>query len=165
LLLSPFATKSFSQPLDPSQIPEPQIAYALHATWDTDLTDNNPSICTTSGTVAVPWFHFYAGWKDGAPAFFSVDWVLIEELTTDHEPQVWLFGNLQGESSFPYCTMPPVSDPENWNWTTFSFAPMIGFAMHNAAYRITVQWRYGVYMKGPRGPFQTSIAINVQNLW
>jgi hypothetical protein len=29
--------------------------------------------------------------------------------------------------------------PENWNWTTFSFAPMLGFAMHNAAYRITVQ--------------------------
>jgi hypothetical protein len=154
LLLFPFATKSFSQPPDPSQIPEPQIAYALHATWDPDLTDNNPSICTTSGTVAVPWFHFYAGWKDGAPAFFSVDWVLIEELTSDHQPQVWYFENLQGESGFPYCTMPPVSDPENWNWTTFSFAPMIGFAMHNASYRITIQWRYGVYMKGPRGPFQ-----------
>jgi hypothetical protein len=60
--------------------------------------------------------------------------------------------------------MPPVSDPENWNWTTWSFAPMIGFAMHNTAYRVTVQWRYGVYMKGPRGPFQTSITINVQNL-
>jgi hypothetical protein len=60
--------------------------------------------------------------------------------------------------------MPPVSDPENWNWTTWSFEPMIGFAMHNTAYRVTVQWRYGVYMKGPRGPFQTSITINVQNL-
>jgi len=165
LLLSPFATKTFSQPPDPSQIPEPQIAYALHATWDPDLTDNNPSICTNSGTVAVPSFHFYAGWKDGAPAFFSVDWVLIEELTANHEPQVWLFGNLQGSSGFPSgCTMPPVSDPENWNWTTWSFEPMIGFAMHNTSYRVTVQWRYGVYMKGPRGPFQTSITINVQNL-
>jgi hypothetical protein len=41
---------------------------------------------------------------------------------------------------------------------------MIGFAMHNTAYRVTVQWRYGVYMKGPRGPFQTSITIYVQNL-
>lgn len=41
---------------------------------------------------------------------------------------------------------------------------MIGFAMHNTAYRVTVQWRYGVYMKGERGPFQTSITINVQNL-
>jgi hypothetical protein len=164
-LLIPFVTKTFSQPPDPSQIPEPQIAYALHATWDPDLTDNNPSVCTTSGTVAVPWFHFYAGWKDGAPAFFSVDWVLIEELTTEHEPQVWYFENPQGESGFPYgCTMPPVSDPQNWNWTTWSFAPMIGFAMHNTSYRITVQWRYGVYMKGPRGPFQTSITINVQNL-
>jgi N-acetylmuramoyl-L-alanine amidase len=60
--------------------------------------------------------------------------------------------------------MPPVSDPENWNWTTWSFAPMIGFAMHNAFYRITVQWRYGVYMKGPRGPFQTSIEVQVENL-
>ena len=165
LLFSPFTTKTFSQPPDPSQIPEPQIAYALHATWDPDLTDNNPSICTTSGTVAVPWFHFYAGWKDGAPAFFSVDWVLIEELTNDHQPQVWYFENPQGESGFPYgCTMPPVSDPQNWNWTTWSFAPMLGFAMHNTAYRVTVQWRYGVYMKGPRGPFQTSITINVQNL-
>jgi len=36
--------------------------------------------------------------------------------------------------------------------------------MHNAPYRITVQWRYGVYMKGARGPFQTSITIHVQNL-
>ena len=165
LLLSPFATKTFSQPPDPSQIPEPQIAYALHATWASDLTDNNPSVCTTSGTVAIPSFHFYAGWKDGAPAFFSVDWVLIEELTNEHQPQVWYFENLQGESGFPYgCTMPPVSDPQNWNWTTWSFAPMLGFAMHNTAYRVTVQWRYGVYMKGPRGPFQTSININVQNL-
>ena len=164
-LLIPFVTKTFSQPPDPSQIPEPQIAYALHATWDPDLTDNNPSVCTTSGIVAVPWFHFYAGWKGGAPAFFSVDWVLIEELTNEHQPQVWYFKNPQGSSGFPYgCTMPPVSDPQNWNWTTWSFAPMIGFAMHNAPYRITVQWRYGVYMKGPRGPFQTSITINVQNL-
>gem|GEM_PF-3023543 len=159
-----FASLSFPQPPDPSQIPEPQIAFALHAQWDPDLTDNNPSVCTNSGTVAVPWFHFYAGWKEGAPAFFSVDWVLIEELTSDHEPQVWLFSP-QGSSGFPYgCTMPPVSDPENWNWTTWSFAPMIGFAMHNTSYRITVQWRYSVYMKGPRGPFQTSITINVQNL-
>ncbi|MEM2368172.1 MAG: hypothetical protein QXQ50_08080, partial [Candidatus Bathyarchaeia archaeon] len=39
-----------------------------------------------------------------------------------------------------------------------------GFAMHNSPYRITVQWRYWVYMKGPRGPFQTSITINVENL-
>jgi len=54
LLLFPFATKSFSQPLDPPQLPAPQIAYALHATWDSDLTDNNPSVCATSGTVAVP---------------------------------------------------------------------------------------------------------------
>jgi uncharacterized membrane protein len=89
---------------------------------------------------------------------------LIEELTSDHQPQVWYFENPQGSSGFPYCPMPPVSDPENWNWTTWSFAPMIGFAMHNAPYRITVQWRYGVYMKGQRGPFQTSITIHVQNL-
>ncbi len=41
---------------------------------------------------------------------------------------------------------------------------MMGFAMHNTAYRVTVQWRYSVYMKGPRGPFQTSTTINVQNL-
>jgi len=89
---------------------------------------------------------------------------LIEELTNEHQPQVWYFENPKGESGFPYCTMPPVSDPENWNWTTWSFAPMIGFAMHNTSYRITVQWRYGVYMKGPRGPFQTSIEVQVENL-
>ena len=72
---------------------------------------------------------------------------------------------LVGSSILTYhYTMPPVSNPENWNWTTFSFAPMVGFAMHNAPYRITVQWRYGVYMKGARGPFQTSITIHVQNL-
>ena len=124
------------------------------------------SQCTTSGTVAIPHFHFYAGWKGGAPAFFSVDWILIEELTNEHEPQFWYLSNPQGSSGFPYrCTMPPVSDPENWNWTTWDLAgAMIGFAMHNTAYRVTVQWRYGVYMKGPRGPFQTSITINVQNM-
>jgi N-acetylmuramoyl-L-alanine amidase len=89
---------------------------------------------------------------------------LIEEVTSEHEPQVWLLSP-QGESGFPYgCTMVPVSDPENWNWTIWSFAPMIGFAMHNTAYRVTVQWRYGVYMKGPRGPFQTSIEVQVENL-
>jgi len=91
---------------------------------------------------------------------------LIEELTNEHEPQIWYFENPQGISGFPYgCTMPPVSDPENWNWTTWSLAgSMIGFAMHNSPYRITVQWRYGVYMKGPRGPFQTYIEVNVENL-
>ncbi|MDW8030123.1 MAG: hypothetical protein RMK94_17230, partial [Armatimonadota bacterium] len=79
------------------------------------------SQCTTSGTVAIPHFHFYAGWKDGAPAFFSVDWILIEELTSEHTPQIWYLTNPQGSSGFPYgCTMPPVSDPENWNWTTWS---------------------------------------------
>ena len=41
---------------------------------------------------------------------------------------------------------------------------MIGFAMHNTAYRVTVQWRYWVYMKGPRGPFQTYITVVVENL-
>ena len=41
---------------------------------------------------------------------------------------------------------------------------MVGVAIHNPPYRITIQWRYGVYMKRQRGPFQTSITINVQNL-
>ncbi|MCS7192848.1 MAG: hypothetical protein NZ937_07705 [Armatimonadetes bacterium] len=39
-----------------------------------------------------------------------------------------------------------------------------GFWMHNSPYRVTVQWRYWVQMKGQRGPFQTSIEVNVQNL-
>ncbi|MEM2368168.1 MAG: hypothetical protein QXQ50_08060 [Candidatus Bathyarchaeia archaeon] len=42
----------------------------------------------------------------------------------------------------------PVSDPERWSWTTWEFGHMMGFEMHNSAYRITVQWRYWVYMKG-----------------
>ena len=166
-LIAVSSTRLSAQPPDPSQIPEPQVTYALHAVWVPDLTVASPqSQCVTSGTVAIPHFHFYAGWKDGAPAFFSVDWILIEELTNEHDPQIWYFENPQGESGFPYrCTMPPVSDLGNWNWTTWSLAgAMIGFAMHNSPYRITVQWRYGVYMKGPRGPFQTSITVNVQNL-
>lgn len=113
-----FASLSNSQPpFPPPNIPEPQVTYALHAVWVPDTTVT-PSLsqCTTSGTVAIPHFHFYAGWKDGAPAFFSVDWILIEELTNEHEPQIWYFENPQGISGFPYgCTMPPVSDPENWN--------------------------------------------------
>lgn len=152
---------------DPSQIPEPQVTCALHAVWVPDTTVKpSQSQCVTSGTVANPLFHFYAGWKDGSPAFFTVDWILIEELTNEHEPQFWYFKNPQGSSGFPYgCTMPPVSDPKNWNWTTWNLAgAMTRFAMHNSPYRITVQWRYWVYMKGPRGPFQTYIKVNVENL-
>ncbi len=62
LAACPFAFCTFSlsspslffQPPDPSQIPETQIAFTLHVTLDPDLTDNNPSVCTNSGTVAVP---------------------------------------------------------------------------------------------------------------
>ncbi len=144
-----FLSPTFSQPPWGGNLPEPQVTFALHAVWDLDLTDSNLSVCTTSGTVALPSFHFYAGWKDGMSAFFSVDWILIEELTDVHQPRVWYADTEQSYSGFPYgCTMAPVSDPENWSWTTWSFAPMIGFAMHNTVYRITVQWRYGVYMKG-----------------
>jgi len=57
-----FASKSFPQPPDPSQIPEPQIAYALHAVWTPDLTVTpSQSQCVTSGTVAIHHFHFYEG--------------------------------------------------------------------------------------------------------
>ena len=52
---------------------------------------------------------------------FKIDYVLIEELTEEHEPQVWLFEDLQWAcADLPWalvgCTMPPVADPENWNW-------------------------------------------------
>jgi hypothetical protein len=52
---------------------------------------------------------------------FKIDYVLIEELTEEHEPQVWLFEDLQWTcANLPWalvgCTMPPVADPENWNW-------------------------------------------------
>ena len=139
--LSHLILQSLPQPPHPPQIPEPQVTYSLHAVWTPDLTATPPqSQCATSGTVAIPHFHFYSGWKDGAPAFFSVDWILIEELTNEHEPQFWYLSNPQGSSGFPYgCTMPPVSDPENWNWTTWDLAgAMIGLAMRNSSYRITV---------------------------
>jgi len=170
-LVLPFLSPSFAQPPDPSQIPEPQIVYALHAVWvpDKTVTPATPK-CVTEGTVAAPHFHFYTGWKDGAPAFFSIDWILIKELTSTHEPQVYYLENPQSKSGLPSdCTKVPVSDPEKWNWTSWEFWPWSagsegGVGMHNATYKVTVQWRYGVYMKGPRGPFQTSITINVQNL-
>jgi len=37
-----FVSPSFSQPPDPSQIPEPQIACALHASFAPDPTASNP---------------------------------------------------------------------------------------------------------------------------
>jgi hypothetical protein len=103
------------------QMPEPEIAVSLHAVWDPDLTDDKPHVCTTSETVSAPWFHFVAGYKGGTPVSFKIDYVLIEELTEEHEPQVWLFGDLQWTcANLPWalvgCTMPPVADPENWNW-------------------------------------------------
>lgn len=40
-----------------------QIPTAIHALWDSDLTDTTPSACATSGTVANPSFHFVAAYK------------------------------------------------------------------------------------------------------
>ncbi|MDW8030040.1 MAG: hypothetical protein RMK94_16805, partial [Armatimonadota bacterium] len=129
------------------------------------MTVSQPrSQCTTSGTVAAPHFHFYVGWK-GPLAFLVVDWILVEELTNEHTPQIWYFANPQGSNGFPQgCSMLPVSDPQNWRWMTWNFPMTAGFWMHNSPYRVTVQWRYWVQMKGQRGPFQTSIEVNVQNL-
>ncbi|MCS7192854.1 MAG: hypothetical protein NZ937_07735 [Armatimonadetes bacterium] len=80
-LSSLFSSPSFSQ-----------ISVALHASWDNDLTDNNPGYCVTSGTVAIPYFHFIAAYQ--YPVIkVSVDWYRVEELPEQHIPGQAQFDN------------------------------------------------------------------------
>jgi hypothetical protein len=144
------------------QMPEPEIAVSLHAVWDPDLTDDKPHVCTTSGTVSAPWFHFWAGWKGELPAFFVIDQVELREMS-EHEPQVLYLRHYELEDK-SNCTLAPSVEGE-WNWTLFRIGPsQERFFMHNSDYEVTVRWRYLVSMKGERGPYQTSIRINVKNL-
>ena len=76
-----------------------QISVALHASWDDDLTDNQPGYCVTSGTVAVPSFHFVVAYK--YPVMdVSVDWYRIEELPEQHVPGQVQFDNPQGGNGY-----------------------------------------------------------------
>ncbi len=69
-----------------------------------------------------------------------------------------------------------VSEPKDWGWVVFPCLPdpIVGFALHNTSYRVTVQYRYWVWVETgdpdfpfdfvEYGPYQTSIIIHVQNL-
>ncbi|MFA0762052.1 MAG: hypothetical protein HZLCBSQH_002165 [Candidatus Fervidibacterota bacterium] len=143
----------------------PQIVVGLHASWDNDLTDDIPPKCVTFGTVAVPYFHFVVAYKFPVMGV-SVDWYRVEEIPQQHIPAQAQFDNPQGNFVVPSCASLLVSAPQNWQWAVFPCLPdpIVGYALHNTNYKVTVQWRYGVYMEGARGPFQTSITIHVQNL-
>jgi hypothetical protein len=103
LLLCLFASPSFAQ-----------IATALHAYWDSDLTDSNPGSCVTSGTVANPLLHFVVAYKSPI-VNVSVDWTKIEEQPTQHVPSQTQYNSPSGNRGFPSeCRQLPVSDPEQW---------------------------------------------------
>ena len=96
----------------------------------------------------------------------SVDWYRVEEIPQQHIPAQAQFDNPQGNFVVPSCASLLVSDPQNWQWVVFPCLPdpIVGYALHNTNYRVTVQYRYGVYMQGVKGPFQTSIQVSVENL-
>ena len=126
------------------------------------MTDDKPHVCTTSGTVSAPWFHFWAGWKGELPAFFVIDQVELREMS-EHEPQVLYLRHYELEDK-SNCTLAPSVEGE-WNWSLFRIGPsQERFFMHNSDYEVIVRWRYWVSMKGERGPYQTSIRVNVKNL-
>ena len=62
----------------------------VHANWDPDLTDNNPSVFVTSGTVAAPHFHFIAAYKFPVMGV-SVDWIEVKEVTNVYPTTPALF--------------------------------------------------------------------------
>ena len=96
----------------------------------------------------------------------SVDWYRVEEIPQQYIPAQAQFDNPQGNFVVPSYASLLVSDPQNWQWVVFPCLPdpIIGYALHNTNYRVTVQYRYGVYMQGVKGPFQTSIQVSVENL-
>ncbi len=156
----------------------PQVAVALHANFDPDLTDNQPPVCVSQGKVAAPTFHFIIAYR-GPVVQVGVDWVKIEELPEQHVPAkaFWQVGELGGGYGIPYgCTSLPVSDPQNWAFRIWQILPypMVGFILHNTDYRVTVQWWYikiagldpnsGMPIYEFYGPFQASITVQVENL-
>jgi hypothetical protein len=154
-----------------------QVTGILHAFHDPDTTDALHGFCVTSGTVACPSFHFYLATSGNVAVYDAkVDFVLIEELTDAHLPQRWLW---DGEhlpdpySCYAFCTRLPQGQvgAVQCLWVSEWW---VGLVMHNADYRVTVQWRYWEFVMRSddpidaelieHGPFQTSITINVQNL-
>jgi hypothetical protein len=148
----------------------------LHASWDPDLTDDQPGACVTSGTVALTAFHFLAAYQYPVVGV-SVDWTRLDEQTGEHAPQSQVIENPTG---YPWWTPPPcapqvVSDPENWmytNWALF-MDPYRFIGFHHAPYQVQVQYRYWVEVLDEEGfpidwvecgPEQVSITVNVQNL-
>ncbi len=93
-----------------------QIVVGLHASWKPDLTDNFPSQCVTSGTVAAPHFHFVAAFK--APVMgVSVDWIEVKEVTNVHPttPSVYTPDPSSGSPSPQCASLLGISDPQNWS--------------------------------------------------
>ena len=148
-----------------------QIVTAVHANWDPDLTDANPSICATSGTVANPTLHFVAARRYPVSSV-SVDWMRVDEQPEQHVPLNPQFDNPPGSTgSPPACASSLVSDPTQWTWTIWTLPDsVVGTALHNTTYTVTVQYRYyyvfapPYYYGGAEGPFQQSITVNLQNL-
>jgi len=73
----------------------------------------------------------------------GVDWYRVEELPEQHIPGQIQFDHPKGSYGSPSCATMLVSDPENWNFVVFPCLPdpVVGFALHNTSYRITVQYR------------------------
>ncbi|MDW8029877.1 MAG: hypothetical protein RMK94_15975, partial [Armatimonadota bacterium] len=152
----------------------PQIAVGLHASWDNDLTDNNPSFCVNSGTVAAPHFHFVAAFKFPVMGV-SVDWIEVKEVTNEHPVTPFVY-TPDLSSSYPSnqcASLLGISDPQNWQWLVASVPIGPGaFTYHNTTYQVTAQYRYMAMGTPPPfpppmqqyGPFQISITVNVQNL-
>jgi len=159
LLVCLFASPSFAQ-----------ISTAIHALWDSDLTDTTPGACATSGTVANPSFHFVAAYRYPVTSV-TIDWARIEEQPEQHEPpQAQIQGGTLPLTGPPACGSLLVENPTQWMWGV-SGQLTDPVKLHNTTYRVTGQYRYEV-MDGPpymgsrhtEGPFQTSITVNVQNL-
>ncbi|MCS7254962.1 MAG: hypothetical protein RMK18_12565, partial [Armatimonadota bacterium] len=92
---------------EPIDFGEPELKSELHVFWDADFTDQTPWVCTKGGKVAAPLFHFIVGYKhQGPPIFFTIDWVMVEELTNAHDVEPIIFGGLYLSLGFPIgCTM------------------------------------------------------------
>ncbi|MCS7277970.1 MAG: hypothetical protein NZ531_03885, partial [Aquificaceae bacterium] len=116
----------------------PQIVVGLHASWDNDLTDNNPSVCVNSGTVAAPHFHFIAAFKFPVMGV-SVDWIEVKEVTNEHPVTPFVY-TPDLSSSYPSnqcASLLGISDPQNWQWLVASVPIGPGaFTYHNTTYQV-----------------------------
>ena len=139
-----------------------QIVTAIHVQWDSNLTD---------GEVANPCFYFLVAYK--FPIInVTEDWAELQDLTQVHSTQPVRQTSFSVQSGLhPGCTQPPVSDPQNWSLRSCGMFPMMGTLLHNAPYRVTVQYCYlAIVGYNPMpiyqtfGPYQTSMEFSVRNL-